>query len=346
MMDTLKALCALSGVSGDEGEVRDYIISQVSSYTNDVVTDIMGNVIVTKKGVKTPEKKIMLCAHMDEVGVIVTSITDDGFLKFSTVGGVDDRVVVGKIVKFGKERVFGIIGTKAMHFLKAKDREKALEANDLYIDIGAKNREEAEKLVKLGDTGAFDDDIRIFGDGFIKAKAIDDRFGCTILLELIKTDLPIDCIFVFSVQEEVGLRGASTAAFRAAPDIALIVEGTTSADFPAVSENKKICKIGCGAVIPFMDNGTIYDREMYSILTRIADENGIKRQTKTVITGGTDSAAVQRSRAGVKTAGIAAPVRNLHSSSSVAKISDMEAVLKLVKLFIEEMGGTGLGLRA
>ena len=338
VIDTLKALCALSGVSGDEGEVRDYIINAAGKCSADVNTDVMGNVIVYKKGAKTPANKIMMCAHMDEVGVIVTNITDDGFLKFSTVGGVDVRVIVGKMVKFGKERIFGIIGTKAMHFFKGKDREKAAEINDLYIDIGVRSREDAEKLVKLGDTGAFDDEIREFGDGLIKAKAIDDRFGCSVLLELMKTDLPVDCTFVFSVQEEVGLRGAGTAAFRVAPDIALIVEGTTSADYPAVTDNKKICKIGSGAVIPFMDNGTIYDRELYSLLAGIAYKNGILRQTKTVIAGGTDSAAVQRSRAGVKTVGIAAPVRNLHSPSCVAKITDMEAVYKLAELFLEEMG--------
>ena len=186
MLDTLKELCALSGVTGNEDEVREYILDRVKMRTDDVIVDAMGNVIVSKKGVKTPEKKLVLCAHMDEVGVIATSITDEGYLRFSMAGSVDSRVVVGKMVKFGRNRVSGVIGCKAIHLVKAKDREKALEVDDLYIDIGANNREEAEKLVSPGDTGAFDAEIIEFGDGFIKAKAIDDRLGCAVMLELIE----------------------------------------------------------------------------------------------------------------------------------------------------------------
>jgi len=300
------------------------------------MTDVMGNVIVFKKGAKTPEKKLVLCAHMDEVGVIVKSVTDDGYLKFAAVGGVDSRVIVGKTVTLGKQKVFGIIGNKAIHLVKAKEREKAVEVDDLYIDIGAKSREEAEKMVALGDTGAFDGEYEEFGDGYVKAKAIDDRFGCAVLLGLIESDLPIDCTFAFTVQEEVGLRGACTAAFRTAPDIAIMVEATTAADIPSVPENKKACKVGAGAVIPFMDKGTIYDKELHSRLTNIADKNGIKWQTKTLIAGGTDGAAFQRSRAGVRTAAISAPVRNLHSPSSVAMLSDLEDVFKLIKAYIGE----------
>lgn len=338
MFDDLKALCALSGVSGDEGEVRDYIISRVGGNADEVMTDVMGNVIVYKKGAKAPSKKLMLCAHMDEVGVIVTSITDDGYLKFAMVGGVDNRVVIGKSVTLGKQRVFGVICCKAMHLSKAKDREKAIETEELYIDIGAKNKEEASIVVSPGDTGAFDAEICEFGDGFIKAKAIDDRFGCALLIALIESELPIDCLFAFTVQEEVGLRGAYTASYRTAPDIALIVEATTAADMPVVPDNKKVCRTGGGAVIPFMDSGTIYDRELFGTLTSLAEKNGILWQTKNVVAGGTDGAVLQRSRAGVKTAGIAAPVRNLHSQSCVAKRSDMEAVYELTRLFIEEMG--------
>lgn len=340
MIDMLKSLCALSGVSGDEGEVRDFVVSVASEHADDITTDVMGNVIVFKRGLKTPAKKVMFCAHMDEVGVIVTSITDDGFLKFAMAGMVDTRVIVGKMVFIGRQRVSGVIGCKAIHLLKEKERDKNLEADEMYIDIGVKNREEAEKLVTIGDTGAFDAEIREFGDGFIKAKAIDDRVGCTVLIELIKSELPYDCYFTFSVQEEVGLRGALTAAFRIAPDIALIIEGTSSADIPSVTENNKVCKVGKGAVIPFMDQGTIYDRDLFKLLTGIAEKNEIPWQTKNVIAGTTDAAAFQRSRSGVKTAGIAAPVRNLHSPSCVAKTSDMESVYKLARMFLDEVGKT------
>jgi len=338
MFETLKTLCTLHGVTGNENDVRDYITEAVKGIADDVRTDVMGNVIVFKKGAKKTSKKIVLCAHMDEVGVIITSITDDGYLKFAHAGGVDTRVVVGKSVTIGKKRVYGVIGCKPIHLVKASDREKATEVEDLYIDIGAKNKEEAAKLVSPGDTGAFDADIREFGDGYLMVKAIDDRFGCTVLLELIKSDLPIDCHFVFSVQEEVGLRGALTAAYALEPDIALMVEGTTAADFPSVTENKKICKVGKGAVIPFMDGGTIYDRELFNLLADLAGKNDIPWQTKNVVAGSTDGAAFQRSRGGVQTAGIAAPVRNIHSPSCVAKYTDMEKIYRLAVLFLEEMG--------
>ena len=338
MIDTLRALCALNGVSGDEKEVRDYIVGRISGYADEVSTDTLGNVIAYKKGAKAPAKKIVMCAHMDEVGVIILGITEEGYLRFAMAGGVDKRVIVGKSVAIGANKVFGVIGCKPIHLVGAKERSVATDTEDMYIDIGAKSKEEAEKLIEIGDTGAFDGQVRDFGDGFIVSKAIDDRFGCAVLIKLIESELPVDCCFVFSVQEEVGLRGAYTAAFAAEPDIALIVEGTTAADFPSVGDFKKVCKVGSGAVIPFMDGATIYDKDLYHLLCDIADRNEIARQTKNVVAGGTDGAAFQRSRMGVKTAGIAAPVRNIHSQSCVAKIEDLDAVYKLARSFLEEMG--------
>jgi len=337
MLEILKDLCALNGVSGSEDEVREYIVNRAKKFTSEIGTDTMGNVIVFKKGDKTSQSKLVLCAHMDEVGVIITSITDDGYLRFAKAGGIDGRVMHGKAVVIGKDKVQGVIGCKAIHLIKEKDREKPMEPEEMYIDIGVKSRAEAEELVSLGDAGAFDEDIREFGDGYIKAKAIDDRFGCAILLDMIETDLPVDCTFTFTVQEEVGLRGAFTAAYNTKPDIALIVEGTTAADLPSVSGDKKVCKIGNGPVIPFMDAGTIYNKEVRDILTGIASDNNIAWQTKTYIAGGTDASAFQKTRSGVKAAAIAAPIRNLHSPTNVGKISDMEAVRRLIGLFLEKM---------
>ena len=338
MIDILKELCALDGVSGNEDDVREYIVNRVKKYADDVTVDAMGNVIVSKRGAKSPAEKLVLCAHMDEVGVIVTSITKDGYLRLDGAGSLDGRVILGKSVLVGKNRVRGIIGCRAIHLVNEKERETPVKFEDMYIDIGVKSCEEAKKLVSLGDTGVFEEDICEFGDGYIKAKAIDDRFGCAVLIGLIESDLPIDCVFAFTVQEEVGMRGAYTAAYRTAPDIALIVEGTTAADLPSVSEGKKVCKVGSGPVIPFMDGGTIYNKEICAILTAVADKNEIPWQTKTYIAGATDGAAFQRSRSGVKTAGIAAPIRNLHSPACVGKISDMDAVNKLIWLFLEELG--------
>jgi len=335
MIDTLKELCMLSGVSGCEDDVREYIIERAKKHTDDIIVDIMGNVIVNKKGAKTPVEKIALCAHMDEVGIIIVDIIDDGYLKFAGAGSIDSRVILGKAVLIGKKRIRGIIGCKAIHLTKPEDREKAVEFDEMYIDIGVKNREEAASLVSLGDVGVFDEDVREFGNGYLKAKAIDDRFGCAVLLNLIESDLPVDCTFIFTVQEEVGLRGAYTAAYRTTPDTALMVEGTTAADLPSVDENKKVCKAGNGPVLPFMDRGSIYNKEIRNILIEIAEKNSIPWQTKTFIAGATDGAAFHTTRCGIKTAGIAAPIRNLHSPACVGKISDIEAVYELTKLFLE-----------
>lgn len=338
MLDTIKALCVLSGVSGSEDSVRDYIKTRVAPFASDIKTDVMGNLIVFKKGKKTPTKTLMLAAHMDEVGIIVTGYTAGGYLKFDCVGGIDRRVVLGKTVYIGEKRVFGIIGNKAVHLVKRDERDKIPPVDEMFIDIGAGNKDEAAGLVPLGETGAFEPSVIEFGNGFIKAKALDDRFGCTVLIKLLESALPVDCTFVFTVMEEVGTRGAFGAAFSVAPDIALIVEATTSADLPSVPTSKKVCAAGKGAVIPFMDKATIYNKELYAMLTALADKNSIPWQTKTYISGGTDAGTVQRSRAGVMTAGIAAPVRNLHSPSCVACLSDFEAVYRLTELFLEEIG--------
>ena len=338
MIEKVKALCALSGVSGNEDAVREFIISEIKDHADEIKTDVMGNIMAFKKGAVTPAEKIMLCAHMDEVGIMVTSITDDGYLKFDCVGGIDRRVLIGKTVFIGEKRVFGVIGNKAIHLVKLAERESIPKLDDMYIDIGAQTKAEAEAQVKQGDTGAFSPEVFEFGDGFIKAKALDDRIGCAVMMDIIKQDIPCDCHFVFTVQEEVGLRGAATATYKIEADTALIVEGTTAADIPGVGAGKKICTAGGGVVIPFMDGGTIYDRGLYETLTRLAEENDIPWQTKTYISGGTDGAAIQRSRGGVKTAGIAVPVRNIHSPGCVCAVSDIMNIRALAYKFLEYAG--------
>lgn len=338
MPDFLKKLCSLRGVSGDEGEVREYIKGEIEGYCDSVTEDALGNLIVFKKGCKTPVKKIMVCAHMDEVGVIITDITEDGFLKFSEVGGMDRRTVMGKRLVIGEGGVFGVIGNKATHLAKREERDKVPKLEDMYIDIGAPSRAAAEALVSPGDTGAFDTQYGEFGSGYIKARAIDDRAGCAVMLELIKSELPVDCHFAFTVQEEVGTRGALVAAAEIAPDIALIVETTTAADFPDVRADKKVCVLNGGVVIPFMDKGTIYDRELYSLIRGTAEANQIQWQTKTMIAGGNDASAVQQSGSGAKAAALAVPVRNLHTPVCVMSTSDFEAERELCALFLGAVG--------
>ena len=337
MLDTMETLCCLSGVSGGEDEVRDYILERAMPWADEIRTDPMGNLMVFKKGAVTADKRVMLCAHMDEVGLIVTNITDDGYLRFDQAGGIDRRVLLGKQVYVGPDRVLGVVGSKAVHLTTAEQRKVLPTMSEMYIDIGAGSRAEAERSVSIGDLASFDDTVVRFGDGFIKAKAIDDRAGCATMLELLEKDLPCDCWFAFTVQEEVGCRGAAVAAQSVQPDVALVLETTTAADIPGSGGAKQVCRLGEGIVIPFMDRGTIYDRELYRLLGRLADENGIPWQTKTMIAGGTDGSAVQRSGAGVRVAALSVPVRNIHSPASVAKTAECQAQYEMARLFLEEM---------
>ena len=335
MLDTVKTLCYLSGVSGYEDEVRDYILERALPHADSVETDALGNLIIGKKGAVGTGRKLMLCAHMDEVGLIVTNIDDDGYLKFGFVGGIDRRVVIGKSVYIGEGRVPGVVGIKAYHLVSRDEEKNVPKTEDMYIDIGAKSREEAEHLVSLGDPCVFDDTVVEFGEGYLKAKAIDDRLGCAVMLKLIESELPCDCTFVFTVQEEVGTRGAKTAAFTVQPDVCLVLEGTTAADIPGSTEANEVCRLDGGVVIPFMDRGTLYDPALYRALTAIADENGIRWQTKRMIAGGTDASAIQRANGGVKTIGLACGIRNLHSPACVANTADFEPMLALAGKFIQ-----------
>lgn len=334
MIELLKKLCALTGPSGREERVRAYIAEHARLYADKMETDPMGNLYVFRKGERS-HKTLMVCGHMDEVGVIITGITDDGYLKFDFVGGVDRRVVMGKRVWVGEHDVPGIIGVKAFHLTKGESEKYIPPVDALYIDIGAENKADAEKLVCPGDVGAFDADTFVFG-GLLKAKAIDDRVGCAVMLKLMEQKPGCDTWFVFTAQEEVGTRGAGAAAFRVRPDAALIVEGTTAADLPGVASHKTICKVGGGAVIPFMDRRTIYTKTLVNAMTALADSNGIKWQTKHMIAGGTDAGDIQRSCGGVPVVGIAAPLRNIHSPASAGSIADMEAVYQLAELFMKE----------
>jgi len=334
MLNHLQALCALPGVSGDEGAVRDYIIDHIMPH--DFTVDALGNVIVSVKGMRDIGKTVMLSAHMDEVGFIVTHITSEGYLKFATVGGIDRRVIVGKRVLVGKNYLPGIIGMKPVHLTSAEERNRVPEVEKLYIDIGASSAEDAKKLVSFGDTAIFDAPSFMMGKSFA-ARAIDDRVGCAVLLELLEADRPIDLTLVFTAQEEVGLRGAQAAAYAVKPDIAFNLEGTTAADLPGVAGEKQICKLGGGVVIPFMDGGAVYDRGLYARVTALAERLDIPWQTKTVIAGGTDAAAIQRTGVGVPVLGLAVPVRNLHTGYNAANVDDMGHLLALTRAILADL---------
>ena len=335
MIALLKELCALPGVSGREDVVRAYIAERAKPYAGKMEVDPMGNLLVFRKGERS-DKTLMVCAHMDEVGLIITGITSDGYLKFDFVGGVDRRVAIGKRVWVGEHRVPGIIGVKAFHLVKGNEGKSVPEVSALYVDIGAESKEAAEQLVSLGDVATFDADVFAFGNGMLKAKAIDDRLGCAVLLKLMEKKPGCDTWFVFTCQEEVGTRGAGAAAFRIRPDAAMIVEGTTAADLPGIESHKTICKVGGGAVLPFMDRSSIYNKPLRDCMIRLAEAHNIPWQTKQMIAGGTDAGTIQRSCGGVPVVGVAAALRNIHSPASIGSISDFEAVHQLAELFMKE----------
>lgn len=335
MLEMIKELCALSGISGRENAVREYIIEKIRDYAEYRV-DPLGNLIVFKKGRKPAKNKVMLDAHMDEVGLIITAVTSEGYLRFTKVGGIDTRVMLGRTVKVGDKAVNGVIGIKPVHLVEKSAEADIPKADDLYIDIGAKSREEALEYIRIGDAAWFAGDFVEFGDGFVKSKALDDRAGCAILIELIRSELEYDAWFSFSVQEEIGTRGAQTAAFTVAPDYAIVVETTTAADISGVKDEKRVCICGEGGTVSFMDRSTLYDRELFDKAFEIAEKKSIRCQPKTMVAGGNDAGAIHKSRGGVKVLTVSVPCRYLHSPGCVIRYSDVEESLKLIKALAEE----------
>ena len=333
-MRYLKELCLLGGTSGDEGAVREYIISHLGAHSYTV--DALGNIIVEKKGAAAPKQKIMLAAHMDEVGMIITHIDDDGFLSFAPVGGIDAKALLGKRVRVNGH--LGVIGTAPVHL--TEDESVMPKPEQMHIDIGAADKAEAEAYVSLGDRAVFESDYVPFGDGFLKSKAIDDRFGCALLLELLEKELPYDVTVCFCVMEEIGLKGSGAAANRIKPAIAVVIESTTANDVSGVSGADRACVLGEGAVVSFMDRATVYDKRLYDIAVQTAKENGIAVQTKTKIAGGNDAGAIQSAADGVRVLALSVPTRNIHSASCVANTKDMQAVADLLEVLLARLGET------
>ena len=314
----LKDLCLLNGTSGDEVRVRDYIINEIKEYSTYEV-DNLGSVIAYKKGKKKPNKTVCINAHMDEVGFIITGITSDGYLRFAPVGGIDTKVCLDRAVTVGENRINGVIADKAYHLLEDSEKDKAPSFDKLLIDIGAKSETEAQSVVSLGDFAYFESDYTELGNGYIKAKALDDRIGCMLMIELIKSELEYDTVFCFNVQEEVGLRGSKCTSFAVSADISIVLEATTAGDLDGVLGADRVCVLGNGGVVSFMDNRTIYDRELYKLAMNTASENNIPVQTKTAVAGGNDAGSIQTSGKGAKVMALSLPCRYIHSPSSVVK---------------------------
>lgn len=333
----LKRLCTARGISGCEDEVRGLILEEIKPYADSIEITPLGNIIVFKKGEKRPSVRLMVSAHMDEVGMIVTHITDDGLLKFGTVGGIDRRVLCGRAVTING-KIPGVIGAKPIHLLKDEERGKSVPLEDLYIDIGANDKAEAEKYVFPGDPVCFDS-VFDTAHGMVKSRALDDRAGCAILIGMIQSNLPYDMFFTFVVQEEVGLRGAKTAAYSVKPEAAIVVESTTAADVAGVDKDKQVCCVGEGPVISFMDRHTIYDREYYRMAFSAAKRIGVKCQAKQAVAGGNDAGAIHVSRSGARTIAVSLPCRYLHSAVGLISQEDYEEAGKLIPELAKAIAG-------
>ena len=321
-MDILKILEEMTQInspSGNEDEIREYILSKISEYCDEVNTDAMGNIIAHKTG---GGKKIMFAAHMDEIGVIAASADDNGFIYFSPVGGLNTRNLVNLRVRFTNGTA-GVIGAKEAAF---KDKPSV---DKLYIDIGAKNKTEAEKKVAVGDCAAFEGGLVKSGDTVI-SKALDNRAGCAVIMKAMSEikESKNDLYFVFTVQEEVGLRGAKTAAFAIEPDIAVAVDVTDTGDTPDAPV--MAVEMGKGAAIKVMDRSIICDADVRTKMIETAKKNKIPYQLEIMTDGGTDAGAIHLTRTGVKTGGVSIPTRYIHSPSETASADDIKSCAELI----------------
>ncbi len=330
MLKALKQLCGIPAPSGREEKIRDYILSELQSFCECTVQS-NGNIICFKKGKNTTSKKIMIDAHIDEVGIIVTHITADGYIKFSSVGGISPSVMSGRRVFFENGTV-GVVGIKPVHLAKSEEKKKYTAEDDLYIDIGADTKEDTEKVVRLGDTAVFEGGFCAIGKNLI-ARAIDDRAGVAVLMRLLKEDSEYDFYATFTVQEEVGCRGAKTAAFELAPDGAVVLEATTAADLEGVADEKTVCRLGGGVAVSFMDRATLYDKRLYDT----ALSSGLKCQPKSAVAGGNNSGAIHLSRGGVPTLALSVPCRYIHSSSCLSNLEDLEDMYRMAKYMLSKM---------
>ncbi len=343
--ELIKRLCAAYGPSGLEANVADVIRRELEGAGAEIKSDRMGNLIVPMHfgdRLAHDRKRIMVSAHMDEVGFMITEIKKEGYLGFDTVGGISDSVMAGRRVKVlcENEMLDGVIASKAIHHKDRKERQKPTKIDKLYIDIGAKDADEASALVRVGDFAAFESEAYEFGDGLIKARALDDRMGCAAMIESIYSlvrspaENNIDVYFCFTVREEIGLSGARIAAFEIRPDIAIVLETTAVGDIADSPDSKKVARLGEGVCVSLMDRSTIYDRELIDRALKVAKEKGIAAQVKKYVSGGNDAGSIHKTAEGVRTVALSVPTRYLHSASCVASLKDYESQKSLCEQLI------------
>ncbi len=345
-LELLERLCSLFGPSGCEENVADFIKEQIEDCADSLYTDRLGNLIARIGSGCEDRGRLMISAHMDEVGFMVNEISDDGYLKFDTLGGIESSVLCGKRVTVGDEtnKIKGVIASKAIHHKPREERLNATPISSMYIDIGLSSKDEVLKYLDVGAYGTFDSEFIRFGKNGrkIKAKALDDRLGCAIMIETMRSlytereSLPLDVYFCFTVREEIGISGAQVAAQTICPDFAIVLETTAIADIAGVPDSSRVAIQGEGGVISLMDRSTIYDREFIDFALSAAEKNGIKAQIKKYVSGGNDASHIHKSGVGVRTLALSAPTRYLHSPACVVDTSDYYSILSLVGAMLRE----------
>lgn len=341
MKELLKELSNASGVSGFEGNIREIITNELKDHVDEIETDNMGNIIAIKKG-KDNGKKIMLAAHMDEIGLMVKHIDKQGFIKFTKIGGINDQMLLNQEVYIHTEggKVLGVLGAKPPHKMKPAERKKIIEHENMFIDIGASSKEEAEEIINIGDSITIKHEFSELRGNIVTGKAFDNRVGCYVLIEAmkrVKTDATI--YGVGTVQEEVGLKGAKTSAFKINPDMAIALDVTIAGDHPGIKEEDAPAKLGGGPAIILTDasgRGLITHPAVKKLLIETAEEEEIPYQAEVSEGGTTDATAIHLTREGIPTGVLSVPTRYIHTPVEVVSLDDIENTIKLLVAAIEK----------
>ena len=354
MKKEILALSSLPGLSGREDAVREAIMARLQGNVESMRVDALGNVLVHKRGKQRAKHRILLDAHLDEVGFMVTDITDEGYLHIAAVGGVAASVCAGRrlTIQGRQGDVTGVSIINPVHLTDAKDKLSVPAVGELAVDIGARSRDEASAWVDLGAAVLFYSDksnsfteknaknkqiLSNDKETILTGKALDNRVGCAVLCDILCGEVPYDIDAAFTVQEELGLRGAKMAAYAMQPEIAIILETTTAADVPGIAPAKQVCVLGDGVAVSFLDNANLYDRDLYQLTLKTAEEQGIKAQPKRAGSGGNNAGAYAQSAGGARTLAISVPCRNLHSPACVCDFADVEEMKKLALAMIERL---------
>jgi putative aminopeptidase FrvX len=336
----LQQLTEVVAVSGNEGPVRQIVRAHVEAYADDIKIDAMGNLLVTRRGSGRNRIRIMLAAHMDEVGLMIIEVDKDGYLRFDRVGGISKRQLLGNAVWVGDKRTPGIIGTKPTHLLEPKERKRFPDLDSLRIDIGVDSKEAALENIKLGEWATFATQFLRLGST-IRAKALDDRMGVATLIELVAIPPQgYDLLAAFTVQEEVGLRGARVAAHTLNPDVAIAIDCTPSMDFPTWDGEENVAyntQLGSGPAIYVADRATIGDPRLLRLLVETAEAEAIPYQLRQPGGGGTDAGAIHLAREGIPSISVSVPTRHLHTAASIASLEDWRNSVRLIHAVISRM---------